>query len=149
MLMAGIFLIGGVVAFLYRRGYSGPVYPEALHLMRTLSVMNIAMFAGTWALGPIMRRRLLPGRAPGAPEALRPAENIMAARWMAGRIMVLAPREGSAFVGLVACQLGVLNGSIYTHPVYWANLFSAVIMVLYAAATFPSQKEFDRGLRGE
>ena len=52
---------------------------------------------------------------------------------------------GCAFFGLVVCLLGtLLDGTLYTQPVYWLNALPALCFFAYSAATFPNIETLTR-----
>jgi hypothetical protein len=51
--------------------------------------------------------------------------------------------EGPALLGLIICLIGVLDGCIQQHPIYWLNLFSFVVMAGMMIHTFPTKVKLE------
>ncbi len=48
--------------------------------------------------------------------------------------------EAPALFGIVVCLVGSLNGQLHAEPIYWLNLASTVVLVLFVALSFPSRE---------
>ena len=62
-------------------------------------------------------------------------------------IIRLALLEGVAFFGLAICMMGVKNGVMEIQPAYWLNALSAVVMLAFVAATFPTRERVEEIFR--
>jgi hypothetical protein len=60
--------------------------------------------------------------------------------YRASSIILMAPIEGASFFGAVICMIGVKNGTIEFHPMYWLNAASAVLLILVGIMTFPTRE---------
>lgn len=55
-------------------------------------------------------------------------------------ILRLVLCEGVALLGLIGCMLGAVLGIIQTHPIYWLNAFSALILFGLIVVSFPDEE---------
>ncbi|HTR76492.1 MAG TPA: hypothetical protein VMH39_00205 [Gemmatimonadaceae bacterium] len=141
----GIVLFAAVTVVLYvqARAHAPGPGPESVQLARTLSLANAGVFAVVW----ILVARF--GDAVAAWGATRARVQVgqrdeWAARWLAGRLTLLALPEASGLLGLVACLTAIQSGVMYVSPFYWANMVSAAAMVAYALATLPTAASIAR-----
>jgi hypothetical protein len=48
--------------------------------------------------------------------------------------------EAAATFGLIVCILGATLGVLRTHPLYWLNACSALILIVFIVLTFPDEE---------
>jgi hypothetical protein len=139
----GIALFFVVVLIAFIRGGAHPAEPTlgTMRLLRAMTIVNTLLLPVAWTLGRFLQGQIMKQSAYElAPGTLSP-EDAQAARWLIGRILVLATREGSAFFGLIVCQMGVRTGVIYAYPLFWLNALSAVLLILYVMVSFPDERD--------
>ena len=137
---AGVLVFALVVLGMHARVSSDvPPPPQVVvFLVQILTVVHFVMAAAIYPLGHLVFTRMVSRERIAKSGATDPAKVLSLMR--AGIIMRLAMYEGVAFVGLVVCMVGVLEGVLRAHPVYWVNAFSTVVLLLFVMRTFPSEE---------
>ncbi len=57
-----------------------------------------------------------------------------------GMILRLAFFEAIAFIGLSVCVIGVSTGVIDSHPEFWLNATTTLILIVFSITTFPTKE---------
>jgi hypothetical protein len=143
-LIAGVVIFSIAVAMIAMQTGTPAPTADALYNVRMMTYFHAIVFMGTWsasrAFGDVFAKAMtIPAGAPPEQEALT--------RWQAKRLFELMLREGAAFIGLAICLVGVQNGVFRERPLFWVNAMSAVLFVLSAWITFPTESSV-RGTLG-
>lgn len=117
---------------------SAPPTPASILLVRILTVAHLVMAAAIYPLAHRIFTRTVSRERLASSAGTGPAGALSLMR--TGIITRLAMYEGVAFLGLIVCTVGVLQGVLGMHPVYWINAFSAVILLLFVVRTFPTKE---------
>lgn len=104
-----IAMFAGIALYLYFTTAQKAPAPGDETFMRAFS-MAVAVFgAGLWIASGFAYGSKL--RGPGG----------FLARVQAAEVVRLAMREGAAFLGLIGCMQGAMNGMLAAQPLYWLN----------------------------
>jgi len=68
-------------------------------------------------------------------------------RLRVAHIFRLALFESVAVFGLVVCTLAAFNGVLQAHPIYWLNLFSSLLFMVFLVNHFPTPEKLERFFR--
>ncbi len=155
-LLFAVVVVGLHASGSLKQGDMAPVAPDdpdRLDILPILTLVHAAVAISCWTLafasfgamiGPARLARaiaepmILPGPSGARTIVEGPAHKCIAL--LRGAILVrLALIEGPALFGAVICLLGAIDGSIDEQPLYWLNLLSGAVLVLFAIATFPTR----------
>jgi len=127
----GVVLFCGAIVFFWWSGEPVESAPPGVVPMLTLAQFAVAV-ASFAVSAPLFRSRLGAVRNAGSPE-----EGLEALRgaWM---LRVAIP-EGAALFGAAVAFLAVMNRVVDAHPLYWINLATPAVFVLFVARTFPTR----------
>lgn len=148
--VGGVILLGMLTAFLSLSGPQGAVDrdPDA-----TLYLILSGAHAAVAVLGGLVMGRVLPsamlrmtarqigsrsGDAAASSDDSSPASHLLAGL-RGAMILRLAALEGPALFGLVICLLAGLEGDLGAYPLIWLNAISAVFLILFTVATYPTR----------
>ena len=142
-LMLGICFFYFVVLLIYFMRTTKSFSQPDTSLMDALSIFHMVF---TVAMTPIAfyisRLPLRPERLAGQ-NTLPSSENaslIAVNLYRISSLLLMAPIEAAAFIGAAVCLIGVQNGTIEIYPIYWLNVFSAVLFILVGMITFPTRE---------
>jgi hypothetical protein len=137
---AGVLVFALVVLGMHARVSADvPPPPQVLvFLMQILTLVHFVMAATMYPLARFIFTRMVSRERLAKSGGMGPAGILSLMRM--GIIMRLTMYEGVAFVGLVVCMVGVLEGVLRAYPVYWVNAFSTAVLLLFVMRTFPSEE---------
>ena len=142
-LMIGVwvyFLCVVVIYFLYQDLRADA---DAVHMISMMTLIHLALLGGALVLGQLLFLRIFSPR--GLPAAFSEADTGTLAAQVVSRqhvaiVVRLAAMEGAAFFGLAICTLGAVNGTLQTAPLYWVNMLSALVFLVFGVVTFPTKE---------
>jgi len=111
-------------------------------VLNMLSVINVAVLFAFLFLGNVLFERMF---SPARLQGLEESEPERLALVMVGHlrsavILRLSLLEGAAFVGIAVCIVGLTRGVMDVEPLYYLNLGSLVVLLLYGVMTFPTKE---------
>lgn len=118
---AGVGMLCVVVVIMYVTAQPRPVTEQALSLVKTLSLVNALVAVISYPVSALISKS---------------AENAQAAM-----VLRLAPREGAALLGCVACLIAAMSGVLKAHPLFWLNLLTAGVFILTTALSLPTEQD--------
>jgi Na+/H+ antiporter NhaD/arsenite permease-like protein len=142
-LMAGVLLYAFAVVAVYMQDPTALAGVEEVETVQMMTIPHLAFLLVAFVGGQFLSRRMF------SPETLSksPLQDDPRA-WAEQCVMVqrsaiivrLATLEGAAFFGLAVCMVSATNGTLRTFPLYWINLISAGVLLLYGTSTFPTKE---------
>ncbi len=132
----GAVIFTAIVVFLYFTQEA--VTPEENQLLMIMSFAHIAVaFSGYMGAFIFTKIRFNDNYLKSLFESKGAIENYLAA-YLQVRVVKLALMEGPVLFGLVVCFLAIQGGQLQANPIYWANLASLGILLVYSVLTFPT-----------
>lgn len=140
-----------IIGFVYSRTAAQPPDPDSIGLLRFVSLVHIAVAFICWTASFIVPGVILSVRrldaaigqpmvaARGLTRPITDPYEILLTLMLQAHIVRIALLEGPALFGLVVCLVGTVQGQIQTHPVYWFNTGSTVVLALLLAITYPTR----------
>ncbi len=142
----GTILFAALIGFLHISQIPPTATAGDSDFLNTLSVVHFVLAIVIYLATNLIYNRYLKGeriwgRVEQKPSAEWNPVEIYLKAIREATIIRLALFEGVAMFGLVICLLGVMNGVLQKHPIYWLNLLSTVVLLLFVGLTFP-RKEY-------
>jgi hypothetical protein len=142
-LMLGICFFYFVVLLIYFIRTTNSYSQPDTSLMDALSIFHIVFtVAMTSVAFYISRLQLRPERLSGQ-NNLQSSEEVSLRAvnlYRVSSLLLMAPIEAAAFLGAAICMAGIQNGTMGLYPIYWLNVFSAVLFILVGIITFPTRE---------
>ncbi|MEE8143543.1 MAG: hypothetical protein V3T77_10625 [Planctomycetota bacterium] len=134
-LAMGTLIFASIVIALYLQGGSSekPPASDQVNLIRLLSLIHGALLLATLTSSWILFQARM-ARLP-LQEAGRKLTEYIHNTWLIRAALL----EGTALFGLVICLLAGQGGVLSASPIYWVNLLSSVLFLLFLAATLPTR----------
>ena len=139
-MMTAVAGFAGTVAFMW--GAAGPptAAREDATLLDFLSLLHlVTAVICYWLASALFTRRLTMQQE--EEEAGDPTAQFR--RLRAALVVRLALMEAPAYFGLAICLIAGVRGSLQHNPVYWLNLLSTLVFVLFAVQAFPSRRRVE------
>ncbi len=138
-LVGGLVICAGAVIFIYSRhgAEHAVITDEKISLISLLSLVHAILAILCYAAGILLFRRKVetaPDRQSGSGHPLSAFAIISTAV-----IVRLAVLEGAAQLGLVVCLIASMAGVLRYAPIFWLNLLSTVLFLIFASLTFPTR----------
>ena len=151
-LAAGVFIFFLIVlgAYYVTSRETGEIKEADVYLIRTFSIVHVCVTIMLYSSGfiflqPVVNKRKSRNNTslfPGKTQEIPPEK--ICCEFIATRAIIrVAALEGASLFGLIVCLLGSMNGTLRQHPIYWLNLFSFVILILYVLVTFPTRQRLE------
>jgi len=122
-------------------GIERPVEAD-FSVLNALSMIHVvALFAALFLGNLLFYRMFSPSRLAGMEELGEEKLAFVAAGHLRSAVIVrLALLEGAAFLGIAVCVVGITRGILDAEPLYYLNLGSLLVLLIYGLMTFPTKK---------
>jgi hypothetical protein len=141
-LMAGVLIYALCVVLIYLLNPDLRASAYEVDTVSTLTILHLAFLFGALGASQLLSMRIFSPKALSTRSSEVDSE-VLAAMCVTQQrtaiIVRLAALEGAALFGLAVCTIGVINGTLRALPYYWINMLSAVVLLLYGVATFPTK----------
>lgn len=148
-LALGVILLASVVVVIYSLGLNMPEESNA-EVIKILSLLHIILVVISYALSNYLYNshfsdnwfsKILEKNIQSQ------SKKNLAERYLAiirsALITRLAILEGLALFGVTICLLAVLQGVVQEYPIYWLNLISSLVFVLFVRRNFPTREKIE------
>jgi hypothetical protein len=142
-LMIGVLIYSLCVFVIYLQYRDLRADAYAVDIVSMLTLIHLAFLGGALVLGQLLSLRIFSPQ--GLPAALSEADTRRLAEQVVLRqrtaiIVRLAAIDGAAFFGLAICTVGAINGTLQNAPLYWVNMLSTIVLLVFGAVTFPTRE---------
>ena len=148
----GVVLFAAVVCFLSRQEHVARAEAEKPNdLLRSLCLLNAGVFCLCVLIAAVVPplavnmgalfRRAASASGEGSPGQLAVA---FMQKFFKAKMLRLAPLEGSAMMGLVACLIPALDGTLAQNLIYWYNAAPAAVFLAYVIVSFPTAGRIEK-----
>ena len=126
---------------LQNTGVEKPAEPD-FSVLNALSMIHVAALFTALFLGNFLFYRMFsPSRLAGMEELGEEKLALVAAGHLRSAVIVrLALLEGVAFLGIAVCVVGITRGILDAEPLYYLNLGSLLVLLIYGLMTFPTKE---------
>lgn len=138
-LVSGVTLFYLVIIVLSSQGILADDDAADISGVNTLSMIHGVVMLGAVAVAVLLSKRMLrKERLNGSdlPSTIDQALQL----YRTSSILLIAPMEGGALFGGVVILMAAQSGLLESHPVYWINALSAVLLLLVGLLTFPTRE---------
>ncbi len=122
-------------------GVEKPAEPD-FSVLTALSMIHVAALFAALFLGNFLFYRMFsPSRLAGMEELGEEKLALVVAGHLRSAVIVrLALLEGAAFLGIAVCVVGITRGVLDAEPLYYLNLGSLLVLLVYGLMTFPTKE---------